>query len=194
VDFGLQCPILGQNVRVAQPDINPKSKIQNLKLQGGAVGILVIGYGNTLRCDDGAGVALAEQLVAHWHRQCILAKLLTVTQLVPELAADIAADGVIAVVFVDAAAGGLGQPVQVRQVDSIVASPGLGHHLDPAALLVYTRLLYGCNLPAWLVTVPGADFDYGMDLSTEAQALLNRAPALADQVLTAIEEHVRCMS
>jgi hydrogenase maturation protease len=158
------------------------------------VSILIIGYGNTLRCDDGAGIALAKQLVAHWQRQHISATLLTVTQLTPELAADIAAAGVIAVVFVDAAAGGLGQSVQVHPVDSTVASPGLGHHLDPVALLVYTRLLYGCTLPAWLVTVPGTDFEHGTTLSTEVQALLNTAPALADQVLTEIEERVGCMN
>jgi hypothetical protein len=62
------------------------------------------------------------------------------------------------------------------------------------ALLVYTRLLYDCNSPAWLVTVPGTDFDHGMSLSTVVQALLNTAPALADQVLTEIEEHIGCMS
>lgn len=156
--------------------------------------ILVIGYGNTLRCDDGAGVALAAQLVDHWHRQQISAKLLTVTQLVPELAIDIATDEVIAVVFIDATVGELGQQVQVHQVDRVVSSPSLGHHLGPATLLIYTRLLYDCHLPAWLVTVPGTDFEYGMTLSPEVQALLNTVPALADQVLTEIQERVGCMN
>jgi Ni,Fe-hydrogenase maturation factor len=47
--------------------------------------ILVIAYGNPLRRDDGAGVALAKKLVRYWQKRGITARLLVVTQLTPEL-------------------------------------------------------------------------------------------------------------
>jgi hydrogenase maturation protease len=145
---------------------------------------LVIGYGNTLRQDDGAGVALAERLVAHWQGQQIPATLVTVPQLVPELAAEIAAAGVTRVVFVDAAVGAPQAGVQIRLLGHNELSPSLGHHLDPAVLMAYTRLLYGRTVPAWLVTVPGVAFEYGEGLSAHVQAALATAPVLVDRILS----------
>jgi hydrogenase maturation protease len=135
--------------------------------------VLVIGYGNTLRQDDGAGVALAERLVTHWQGQGMPATLLATTQLAPEQAAEIASDGVTAVIFVDAAVGAPQDGVQIRRVENQEPSPGLGHHLDPAALMVYAHLLYRRTVPAWLVTVPGLAFDHGEE-STLSNARKHR--------------------
>jgi hydrogenase maturation protease len=155
---------------------------------GDKVGILVIGYGNTLRRDDGAGVALAERLVDCWQQSGVSAQLLTVTQLVPELAFDIAADGVLAVVFVDAVAGAVDDAVQMRRIGPQVASPSLGHQLDPAALLLYARLIAGRTLPAWLVTVPGVEFDLGEEMSPAVRRLVATADRVADRLRLEIEE------
>jgi hypothetical protein len=59
--------------------------------------VLVIGYGNTLRGDDGVGYQVAET-VAEW--QLPQVRSIAVHQLLPELAADIAE--VDLVIFVDA--------------------------------------------------------------------------------------------
>jgi hydrogenase maturation protease len=148
--------------------------------------LLVVGYGNSLRRDDGAGATLAERLAAYWQAQGTPVRLRIVTQLTPELAADLAADGVAAIVFADAAYISA-DAIRIEPVSSSVASPSMGHHLDPAALLLYTALVYHRHPPAWLVSVPGVDFGYGEGFSPEVDRLLEDAPALAEQLLTEIE-------
>lgn len=159
--------------------------------------VLVIGYGNTLRRDDGAGVALAQRLVMVGRARGWPLSLLLITQLAPEVAAEIAQETVKAVVFVDTAFAKLNvldgeyvverPTIEVRRVDVDTASPSLGHHLDPAALLTYVHLLYGRDVPAWLVTVPGSDFDHGEGFSPEVYALLDKAPEVAERLYTKIE-------
>jgi hydrogenase maturation protease len=155
--------------------------------------ILVIGYGNTYRRDDGAGVALAERLAACWQRQ-VPVRLFAVNQLAPELAVDIAAVEVSAVVFVDAAAGALHDQIQERRLASAAGSPALGHQLDPAVLMVYARLFNERNPPCWLVTLPGVDFGHGEGLSLAVQRRLLAANTIADRLLMEIKEHFRCMN
>jgi hydrogenase maturation protease len=144
--------------------------------------ILVIGYGNPLRRDDGAGVALAERMVRCWQARGVPAQLLTVVQLTPELSVEIAATDVAAVLFVDTRAGTAGEPVQVQPLAAKAGTPGLGHQLDPTVLLAYARLFTAQDLPAWLLTVPGVDFDHGEGLSAGCRAALATAPALVEQV------------
>lgn len=149
--------------------------------------ILVIGYGNTLRQDDGAGVALAERLVNGLQEQGVATQVLTVPQLAPELAVEIAAEGVQAVVFVDAAAGAEEDAIQVRRLDLDGASPSFGHQLDPAVLLRYAHLLAPQTPPAWLVTVPGVEFGHGETLSPQVQRLVATAEWVADYIQSEIE-------
>jgi hydrogenase maturation protease len=148
--------------------------------------ILIIGYGNSLRGDDGAGLLLAERLEQAWQAHQIAVERLAVQQLMPELAWDIAREAVEAVLFVDTrvVAPGETEPgLQISLVEAPVLSPSLGHHLDPAVLLTYARLLYGKTLPAWLVTVPGVDFEHGETLSQTAQQALDTAPEILIQLL-----------
>lgn len=140
--------------------------------------ILVIAYGNTLRRDDGAGVALAKKLVRHWHKMGITAQQIIVTQLTPELAAEMAEIGAALVIFVDTAVGG--EPsIAVRGIDLAALSPSLGHQLDPAALMLYAKMLYGYRAPAWIITIVGADFGHGEGLSPQVEKLLASTPAVA---------------
>ena len=155
--------------------------------------ILVIGYGNTFRRDDGAGVVLAQQLVACWQPHTPV-RLVTGTQLVPELAIDIAAADVGAVVFVDASMGEVNEQIHVQRVVGDIGLPVLGHQLGPAALLIYASLFNARNLPAWLVTAPGVDFGHGEGLSPAVQQQLSAAPKVANRLLLEIEEHFQCMN
>ncbi|MEZ4766952.1 MAG: hypothetical protein R2844_00805 [Caldilineales bacterium] len=63
--------------------------------------ILIIAYGNSLREDDGAGLVLAEKLEPLLRRFAVDARRIETQQLLPELAAEIAASQPHAVVFVD---------------------------------------------------------------------------------------------
>jgi hydrogenase maturation protease len=148
--------------------------------------ILIIGYGNSLRSDDGAGLLLAERLEQAWRARQISVERLAVQQLMPELAWDIAQEAVEAVVFVDtrAVAPGETEPgLQISPVEAPALAPSLGHHLDPGVLLIYAHLLYGKTVPAWLVTVPGVNFEHGETLSQTAQQTLDTVPELSIKLL-----------
>src|SRR5687768_11527718 len=115
--------------------------------------LLVLGYGNTLRGDDGAGPALAEE-VATWGLPGVRA--LAVQQLLPELAGDLAA--VDAVLFVDAAlAGGNSEPFTVRALRPQPSSRGITHYGNPSELLALAQGLHGPAPEAWLLTLPATD-------------------------------------
>lgn len=160
--------------------------------------ILVIGYGNSLRRDDGAGIALAQAFVDQWYALGIPSRLVTDTQLLPEMAIHLADGFVEAVVFVDTEAcdtresDELGIRIAEVTLDSPTAS--LGHHLDPTTLLVYTALLYGRYPRAWLVTIPGTDFEHGEGFSRQVNQLLAQVAPVANDLLKIIKENVPCMS
>jgi hydrogenase maturation protease len=124
--------------------------------------VLVIGYGNELRRDDGIGPCVA-RAVAAWNHPGLLA--LAVPQLTPELADDLAF--VDRVVFVDAGREG---PFAVRSLLPAASGGGGRSHLsDPRGLLALTEALYGHRPTAWLVTVPAADLGLGTGLSDTAR-------------------------
>ena len=62
---------------------------------------LILSYGNSLRRDDGAGLALGSILERIWLERDVPAQNLALHQLTPDVAESIAADSVSAVLFVD---------------------------------------------------------------------------------------------
>lgn len=145
--------------------------------------VLVIGYGNTLRRDDGAGVALAERIERVLLERGAEVECLTAHQLTPEMSETIAADGVEAVVFVDTrvASGNGDDALRAVRLDTEGGSPpGMGHHLNPATLLLLARELFGGAPAAWLVTVPGVDFQHGEGFSLLTREALDSFARLLD--------------
>ncbi len=135
---------------------------------------LVIGYGNSLRRDDGAGLILAAKLAAQLQAQGRTITLLTSHQLNPEMAEDIAETNAPAVFFVDAEAAGENGPFAIRLAPVATGenSPSLGHHFSPGLLMIYAANLYGYAGAAWTLTVPGYDFAHGEGLSPQTEALI----------------------
>ncbi|MDJ0632066.1 MAG: hydrogenase maturation protease [Xenococcaceae cyanobacterium MO_188.B29] len=123
---------------------------------------LVIGYGNTLRSDDGAGQRVAEK-IARWKLPGV--QTLAVHQLTPELAENIAqADTVI---FVDAVATKDNSvSVKIQQLEAEDNNNSLGHSCNPRSLLSFTQLVYGKTIPAYWVLIPAVKFDFGEELSS----------------------------
>jgi hydrogenase maturation protease len=156
--------------------------------------IAIIGCGNTLRRDDGAGIALAHTLAALWEAAAVPTLLIVETQLLPEMAAIVAAEGVEAVVFVDAGVGNRTQDIHFEELFVDLPTASSCHHVDPTTLLVYTGLLYDHYPRAWVVTVPGNDFAHGEGFSPEVSALLNNSATLAATLLATIEEKLSCMN
>ena len=143
---------------------------------------LLIGIGNRLRGDDGAGPVLIEQLAAEGDGRL---RTLTVHQLTPELAAVLA--GASSVLFVDAC---LAQPRLTLTAITAAApgpgsrSPGQGvgcfsHQLKPAQLLALSRAVYGAQPPAWQLLIPAERLEPGEALSPTTR----RAIAVALRLL-----------
>jgi hydrogenase maturation protease len=135
---------------------------------------LVLGYGNTLRCDDALGV-LAAEAVAQWGLPGV--RVLTTFQLLPELAEEIAAAA--RVVFVDArvddrAAGVIARRLELSDGD---AAGGLGwtHMASPSVLVHLAEHVYGHRPEAWVVSIPAFDLGYGEGLSDAGAAALAEA-------------------
>ncbi len=126
-------------------------------------GVLVIGYGNPLRGDDGIGPAVAAEVDAIGLPGV---RVLIVHELTPELTADLA--DVQLAVFVDAATGS--PPVAVTRLDTATPAPPLTHTADPRALLALARAVYGIAPGAWLVTAAGDDFGFRDGLSSVGRA------------------------
>ncbi len=138
--------------------------------------ILIIAWGNDLRGDDGAGRYLAARLQRRWQQQGLAVRRLAVPQLVPELAIEVAAAEVAAVVFVDTRLATAADPnVRVTALTSSETASALGHHLEPQTVLAYAALLRAEPLPpAWLVTVPGWVFAHGRRLSPATRTAIAR--------------------
>ena len=147
--------------------------------------ILIIAYGNSLRRDDGAGLILGQKLEEALRQRGLAVECIDVHQLTPDLALSVAADAVAAVVFVDTrvAAAEAGQTdLLVHPLGAEHGSQSLGHHVGPAAILTYARLLYDRSPPAWLLTAPGFDFDHGEGLSDAAERALDTLPAVLERL------------
>jgi hydrogenase maturation protease len=147
--------------------------------------ILIIGYGNSLRRDDGAGLILAQMVEAALREREFDVERIAVHQLTPDLALAVAADDVAAVVFVDtrvAAAEEEQMDLRIQRLDREESSQSLGHHVGPAVILTYARLLYDKTPPAWLLTAPGVDFGHGEGLSETARRALDTLPAILGQL------------
>ncbi|MHC1768605.1 MAG: hydrogenase maturation protease [Verrucomicrobiia bacterium] len=129
--------------------------------------VLVIGYGNPLRGDDGLGPSLASAIDKLGFPGV---DVLVCHQLTPELADPISrAD---AVIFIDARVQG-DPGIQLQRV--AVETPGAfrTHASDPAALLALARALYGTAPAGWWLTLPAVELGFGEDLSPAAQESLD---------------------
>lgn len=124
---------------------------------------LVIGYGNTLRSDDGVGAKVAAAI-----EELALPGVTALVrhQLTPELAETISEAR--AVVFVDAAVDAATE-VQVRQLEPADGAQLMAHAADPRTLLAMAKQLFGRCPLAWWLTIPAANLEFGEELSPVAQ-------------------------
>lgn len=124
---------------------------------------LVIGYGNTLRSDDGVGVRVVEKVE---ELKLPGVRTLVCQQLSPEHAEPISRARVV--IFVDAA---LDAPkeVQLRPLDPGATSQLMAHAADPRTMLALARDVFGRVPKAWWLTIPAEKMEFGETLSPVAQ-------------------------
>jgi hydrogenase maturation protease len=139
--------------------------------------ILVIGYGNPLRGDDGVGWVVAERLASRAGVEVV-----TTQMLVPELAERVAA--ATTVIFVDARVGTDQGSVHCDAISSRAERHPLGHVASPESLLRLAEALSSHRPPAFVVSVTGADFDFRATLS---EAVLHAVPGTIQLIERLIE-------
>jgi hydrogenase maturation protease len=140
--------------------------------------VLVIGYGNTLRGDDAAGVYAAE-LIAKRHPEIIC---VCVHQLVPELAEQIAECDVV--FFIDAQKDIMQSDVRLIAPSTEADQPRT-HFISPESLLALSQQLYQ-HLPAkaYVVGIPASQFEFSEELSAQTDLAMHQCVAMVEKYLT----------
>ncbi len=139
---------------------------------------LVIGYGNDLRSDDGAGRAVADR-ISDLGLPGVAVR--SVMQLTPELALEIAE--VDTVVFVDAS-------VEVAKTTStpVVAEPvdpsAMTHYATPGSLLGMTATVGPVPTRAVAISIPVTDIGLGMELTPMTEIGVDQAVSMVREIVT----------
>jgi hydrogenase maturation protease len=140
---------------------------------------LILGYGNTLRKDDGLGVYAALALAALTLPDDV--EIRTYQQLSPELSPVLAQ--VDQAIFIDVALASSGEEpgsIKTRALKPRTTQPGsITHHFDPETLLAMAETLYGHAPHATLFSVAAASFDLEEGLSPEVTSAL---PILVESI------------
>jgi hydrogenase maturation protease len=164
--------------------------------------MLVVGYGNTLRGDDGAGPRVAELLAADPRLAGV--EIMQRHQLTPELAADFV--GASLVVLIDARETGERGEITIRRLDGDAehhtgaVAPAEGrstasgsatasawtHHVDAASLVALARELWGATPAVYVVGIGVQSMELGDDLSGAVKRAL---PSAADAVAAIVARH-----
>ena len=138
--------------------------------------VLIIGYGNPLRSDDGFG----------WHASRLISRevaghdveVITCHQLTPELAEPLSQCQ--RAVFIDADAEGQPGEIHRRPVrPQASTSSAFTHTCTPSGLLSSAQQLYGRRPQAIVITVTAQSFEFGDALSPVVAAAL---PLVVNQV------------
>jgi len=143
-------------------------------------GVVVVGYGNTLRTDDGLGWYAADRLAGDPRLTGVT--VLQRHQLMPELALDISAAALV--VLVDASHALPAGAFTVTQVEGASdATTTWSHHLDPPSVVALAHELYGRAADVFLVCCGVESCEMGDRLSPAVEAAL---PQVVDAVVEVI--------
>ena len=125
--------------------------------------ILVVGYGNPLRADDGLGCHVARQ-IAHHLRGDERVEVMPCHQLGPEVVQPIADAGFV--IFIDACTEGEpGTIVETTLTADAELNGKLGDGMTPSKLLAAAKTLHGNCPRAVLFNMTGWCFEFGEHLS-----------------------------
>jgi len=139
---------------------------------------IVIGYGNTLRRDDGAGVTAVERLAREFPETDVV----TAAGLSPEMAERVA--GCDTAIFVDASVRTKNVCV-TRLAPSGSLNTAEGHSLSPESVLGLCSSLYGTTpREALLVEIPAFDCGFGETMSAATLRLVDCSVQLIRELLT----------
>jgi hydrogenase maturation protease len=152
---------------------------------GGAGDVLIVGYGNTLRRDDGFGWRAAQLLAEDPRLRG--ARVMWQQQLTPELAVDFSRAALV--VLLDITDGAEAGAISARRLDPMSAAESAWtHHLEPAALIAMARDLWNASPALFVVSVGAASLEVGDGLSAAVEGAL---PAVVEAVVAIVAEYER---
>ncbi len=156
---------------------------------------LIIGYGNVYCRDDGVALYIVNNLRKKSGLSdlkpdedgldqlgCPLDAVL-LHQLVPEIIPILS--GYEKAVFVDAHKGIIKEEIRVIEVKEEFGFHAVTHHMSPGMLLAMARQTRHSCPKAYLVSVKGEDFDFGLGLS---EACRLRAEVAAQRILQLLDD------
>ncbi len=147
--------------------------------------VLIIGYGNPDREDDGVawhileglarrlGLPAPKQEIGDLGRLENAPDLLCLLQLDPELAEVIA--GYDRVCFVDAHTGAYRENVRLEEIEGKFQASPFTHHMTPETCLALAETLCGCAPQAIVISVRGHRFGFSHTLSAATGTLAEEA-------------------
>lgn len=141
--------------------------------------VAIVGIGNTLRGDDGAGITVAEK-VRSWDLPGV--HIYTETQLLPELIPQL--QHVSTLIIVDAC-------LSVSATDLCEVAPShaddraftLGHAVSVGEFLNLFAQVAPSVPRAWLLAIPAREFPYGQVISPCTQSGMTQALAILHDTL-----------
>ncbi len=133
---------------------------------------LVIGYGNSLRSDDGIGqiVAIAINTASQSELSEMKLKELTAIathQLTPELAEKIIQFEQI--IFIDAEVNSDRIKIKEIEVNRLNSKNNWTHHINAEFLIHLVNYLYQKTPKTWLITIPIKNIELGEEISKEVK-------------------------
>lgn len=135
--------------------------------------LLVYGYGNPGRQDDGLGVRLVEELEAWAHEQGMRGVVFDSNyQLNAEDALAVASSR--EVIFVDAAVEGA-EPFEFRRLVAGRQISFSTHAMPPESILALAEELYNATPPAWILAIRGYAWEVQEPISPQARSNLDAA-------------------
>jgi len=152
---------------------------------------LIIGYGNTLRRDDGVGPMIIQwlrQIRDATVRECLTQSMvetlpngrvsddlqfLDAHQLLPEHAEPVS--NVRRVIFIDADITVAPGRVKFRRIHAKMPSnPSVGHNVSPELILTLADALYGHAPPATVIAIGVSSLDLGEGLTPQVESVARR--------------------
>ncbi len=121
--------------------------------------VLVIGYGNPYRGDDGFGPLTARQIE---DRRLDSVEVIVNRQLTPEMAIPLSQTDYA--IFLDAAVGDQPGALCAMPVEPCGSSSS-SHHFEPGTLLALAQSVFGHAPPAALVTATAVTLEHGAEMS-----------------------------
>jgi len=130
---------------------------------------LVIGYGNPLRGDDGAGYMAAELLRTRVQNPAV--GIVSEQQLLPEMMQGIAEAKLV--IFIDASVSGRTGKFHRIPLRPAPVCGRFSHHATPEALLAGAQALYGHTPEAVHYLIPGRFFEAGQEMTPSVRRAVN---------------------